>query len=809
MELPKKYKPNESEPKLQKFWEDNKIFAFNSEDTDREIYSIDTPPPTVSGKMHLGHAFSNSQQDFIARYKRMKGFNVLQPFGTDDNGLPTKLLIEKLKKVRAVDMNRDEFRKLCLDTINNELKPSYTNDWKRLGISCDFNVNYSTIDSHSRRISQKSFIDLYKKGREYRQEAPAMFCPKCRTAISQVECEDADIKSHFNDIIFKCENENLIIATTRPELLPACVAIFYHPKDEKYKKLKGKKAKVPLFDFEVPILEDIRADPEKGTGLVMCCTFGDQTDMEWQKAHKLPIKEAFGSDGKMTEISGKYKGMKILDARKEIIKDMKESKLLLKQENIVHSVNVHERCGTPVEYINSKQWFIKYLDLKEDLRKWGQEFKWHPSFMKNRYDNWVEGLAWDWCISRQIEFGIPFPVWYCKKCDEVILANEKDLPVDPEIDKCPVTECPECGCREFIPETDVINTWATSSLTPTLVKELFKGKPVYEKLVNSPMDLRPQAHDIITFWLFNTVVKSKLQFKIIPWKNAMISGWMLDPKGKKMSKSKGNVIELQMLVDKYGADALRYMAASCTLGEDLAFPEKDVVTGQKTVTKLWNASKFVIMNLGDKKPEQIAFNKLTNIDKWLMIKLNKVIENTTMHFENYHYFKAKHEVDNFFWNTFCDYYLEIVKDRFFNPDNYSKDEIASAKWTLYKTLFDINKMFSPIMPFITEEIYQLYFKNFEKESSIAFCNWPAYEKLKDLKDTSLESAGDLAIRVISAARKYKSENQMSLKEELAKATISCPNKEKELIAVVEKDIKATAKIKEIAFKEAKEFSVDF
>ena len=806
MELPKKYKHNESESKLQKFWEENKIFAFNPEDTDREIYSIDTPPPTVSGKMHLGHAFSNSQQDFIARYKRMKGFNVLQPFGTDDNGLPTKLLIEKLKKVRAVDMDRDEFRKLCLDTINNELKPSYTNDWKRLGISCDFNVNYSTIDPHCRKISQKSFIDLYKKGREYRQEAPAMFCPKCRTAISQVECEDAEIKSHFNDIVFKCEGQELIIATTRPELLPACVAIFYHPNDERYKKLKGKKAKVPLFNFEVPILEDIRAEPEKGTGLVMCCTFGDQTDMEWQKAHKLPIKDAFTNDGRMTEIAGKYKGMKMLDARKEIIKDMKEVKLLLKQEEIVHSVNVHERCGTPVEYINSKQWFIKYLDLKEEMRKWGREFNWHPTFMKNRYDNWVEGLAWDWCISRQIEFGIPFPVWYCKKCEEVILANENDLPVDPEIDKCPVTECPKCGSKEFIPETDVINTWATSSLTPTLVKELFKDKPIYKKLVNNPMDLRPQAHDIITFWLFNTVVKSELHYNRIPWKNAMISGWMLDPKGKKMSKSKGNVIEPQSLVEKYGADALRYMAASSTLGEDLAFPEKNIVTGQKTVTKLWNASKFVIMNLGEEKPKQVAFNKLINIDKWLMIKLNKVIKETTTHFENYHYFKAKQEVDNFFWNTFCDYYLEIVKDRFFNPDNYSKKEIQSANWTLYKALFDIHKMFSPIMPFITEEIYQLYFKKFEKQESIALCNWPEYEKLKD---NNLESAGDLAVKVISAARKYKSENQMSLKEEIAKATIHCTKQEKELIAVVEKDIKATAKIKDIAFKDAEEFDVVF
>ena len=805
MELPKKYKAEESELKWLRFWEDNKTFAFDADDTKKKLYVIDTPPATVSGKMHLGHAFSNSQQDFIARYKRMQGFNVLQPFGTDDNGLPTKLLIEKLKKVKAAKMNREEFRKLVLDTLEKELKPSYTNDWKRLGISCDFNVKYSTIDPHCRKISQKSFIDLYKQGREYRQEAPAMFCPKCKTAIAQVECEDRDIKSHFNDIIFKTENQDLIIATTRPELLPACVAVFFHPDDKRYQNLKGKKAKVPLFDFEVPILEDKRADPEKGTGIVMCCTFGDQTDMEWQKAHNLPIKEAIGAHGKMTEITGKYKGLDIEDARKAIIKDIKKEKLLVKQEKIIHAVNVHERCGTPIEFVFSKQWFIKYLDLKEKMLKWGQGFSWKPEHMKNRYDNWVNGLQWDWCISRQIEYGIAFPVWYCKKCDEVILADEKDLPVDPVEDKCPVSKCSKCGSTEFIPETDVINTWATSSLTPTIVKELFKDKPIYDKLINTPMDLRPQAHDIITFWLFNTVVKSELHFNMVPWKHAMISGWMLDPKGKKMSKSKGNVIEPQGLIKKYGADALRYMAASSTLGEDLAFPEKDVVTGQKTVTKLWNASKFVIMNLGEEKVKEVAFEKLSSIDKWLMLKLNKVIKNATQYWDNYQYFKAKFEVDNFFWNTFCDYYLEIVKDRFFNSENYSTEDVASAKWTLYKTLFDIHKMFAPIMPFITEEIYSLYFKKFEEKESIHICEWPADMKISE---EDIENAGDLAVKIIGAARKHKSENKLSLKEELTKITITCTAQEKKLLTLVLADIKSTAKIKDVEFNDG-EFAVKF
>ncbi|MBU1622980.1 MAG: class I tRNA ligase family protein, partial [Nanoarchaeota archaeon] len=342
MELPKRYNPQEAEPKWQKYWEEHKTYKFDPKDIN--IYSIDTPPPTVSGKMHMGHAFGNSQQDFIARYKRMQGFNVLQPFGTDYNGLPTQILIEKLKKVRAKEMPRKDFVKLCLETLEKELRPAYTADWKRLGISCDFDVKYTTINKHCTKISQKSFLELYEMGRAYRKEAPAIYCPKCKTAIAQVECEDKEIQSSFNDIIFKADGKDLIIATTRPELLPACVAVFYHPDDKRYQSLNGKMALVPLFNHEVPILPDERANPEKGTGIVMCCTFGDNTDVEWQKAHNLPIRTAISKEGKMTSLAGKYEGKKIKEARAEIIAELKENKLLTKEKPITHPVNVHERC---------------------------------------------------------------------------------------------------------------------------------------------------------------------------------------------------------------------------------------------------------------------------------------------------------------------------------------------------------------------------------------------------------------------------------------------------------------------------------
>src|SRR3989344_443385 len=658
MDFKKNYDPKIREREIMSYWEKEKIYKFNPNKKGK-IYSVDTPPPTVSGKMHVGHAFSFAQQDFFVRYHRMKGDNVFYPFGTDDNGLPTERLVEKMKNIKARDMPRDEFVKLCNETLDKEIRKKYIEDWKRIGISCDWSIFYSTINEHSRRIAQWSFLDLHKKGRMERRDAPGMWCPECQTGIAQVELKDKELDSTFNDIVFKVDNKNLVISTTRPELLPACVAVFYNPKDSRYAKLKGKKAKVPLFNFEVPILSDERADPEKGTGIVMCCTFGDQTDMEWQKAHKLPIKEAIGKDGRMTDISYKYKGLSVKQARREITEDLRKENLLLNQKPIKHIVNVHERCGTEIEIIKSKQWFVRYLDLKKDMLKWGNKLNWHPEFMKSRYDNWVKGLQWDWLVSNQRFFGVPFPVWYCATCGEVILAKEEQIPVDPMKDK-PTAKC-KCGSSDFIPEKDVLNTWFTSSMTPQIAIQLMP-KNLQKKLF--PMSVRPQAHDIITFWLFNTVVKSQLHYGKNPFNDVTISGFVT-LKGEKMSKSKGNIIEPQDVIEKYSSDSLRFWAAGSKLGDDMNYQEKDVVTGQKTVTKLWNASKFSAMHLEDYNGSKV---KLEVIDAWLLSRLQKVIKISTESFENYEYSKAKSEVENFFWNTFCDYYLEIVKDRLYNPD---------------------------------------------------------------------------------------------------------------------------------------------
>ncbi len=767
------YDPKEAEPRIQAFWEKGGIYKFDLK-SKKKIYSIDTPPPTVSGKMHIGHAYSYTQQDVIARFKRMQGFNVFYPFGTDDNGLPTERLIEKTKGVKAKDMDRNEFIKLCTNTLK-EILPGFVGDWKRIGISCDWGIYYSTIDEHSRRISQLSFLDLYGKNRVYRKDAPSMWCPECRTGVSQIEVHDKEMDSTFNDIVFKVGKENLVVATTRPELLPSCVAIFYHPNDDRYKKFKGKKAKVPLFDFEVPIMPDEKADPSKGTGIVMCCTFGDQTDMEWVKQHDLPIKLSIDEKGHMTDLSGKYKGLYVKKARKEIIEDLKKAGLLIKQQPIKHAVNVHERCDTEIEFIKSKQWFVKYLDLKKEFIRLGNELKWHPDFMKHRYFNWVEGLKWDWLISNQRPFGVTFPVWYCAKCDEVILAKEEQLPVDPISDKPPVSACLKCKSKEIVPERDILNTWFTSSLTPQIAVGLMP-KDIQKKLF--PMSMRPQAHEIISFWLFTTVVKSYLHENKLPWKDAMISGFVLDPLGEKMSKSKGNVVDPHTMIQKYSADALRFATCAAKLGEDVPFQEKELVAGQKLITKIWNATKFMSMHLKDKpaKPK-----KLHLFDSWILSKLNDVVKRSTEGIESYEYSKLKMELEIFFWHVFCDNYLEIVKDRLYN-EKRSKEDRESAKYALYHSTLSILKLLAPIMPHISEELYQKYFRAHEKIKSINTSEWPLAEKQS--VDTG---GGDLAVAVLGEVRHFKSKSGKSLK---APISLILENKNKKVLEPYLEDLKA-------------------
>jgi valyl-tRNA synthetase len=833
MELPKRYDPKESEPKWQKFWEKENIYQFNK-DSQAKIYSVDTPPPTVSGKMHLGHAFSYSQQDFVVRFQRMLGKNVFYPFGTDNNGLATERLIEKMKKVSAKKMDRGEFVKICLDTLKKELVPKYISDMKSIGISCDWDIFYTTIDPHCQKISQRSFIDLFKDKRVYKKKTPITICPLCSTAIAQVEMEDTQKNSTLNYIKAKLETgEYLIYATTRPELIYGCVGVSINEdgtyikakknneiwiiskealetfKDEwglvlkeeiKGKELVGKEVTLPITKAKIKVTHDPESKTEYGTGIVYYCTYGGFECVEWMQRHKgvEPI-HIMDISGKYNALSGKYEGMNSLEARKQVLIDLEEDSSLVKKEQISHVVNVHERCGTDIEYVATEQWFIQYLDLKEKFLKDGAKLNWYPLHMKQRLDNWIKGLKWDWCISRQRFFGVPFPVWYCKECGEVILPKEEDLPVDPLKDKPKIKECPKCKSTEFIPEKDILDTWATSSLTPRLAIELMP-KEIQKNLY--PMSLRPQAHDIITFWLFNTLVKSQLHYKVNPWADVMISGHALDPHGKKMSKSKGNVVEPQKTIEKYSADCLRFWAAGSKLGDDLPYMEKDLVTAQKFITKLWNASKFAIMHLEDYNGEKPK--KLEVVDKWILSKLGKIISTSTESFKKYEYSRTKADVENFFWHEFCDNYLEIVKDRLYNPDRRGKEQRLSAQYGLYQTILAILKMMAPIMPYITEEIYQLYFSKHENIKSIHISKWPTPEK-----PDKQEQIGELAVYAVQKARQAKSEQNLSLKSPLKNLFIEGKISEDEF-NLVKEDIIGATKTEKIEYKQLKKDSkIDF
>jgi len=782
------YDFKESERKILDFWEKEKIFKFDPKKK-AEVYGIDTPPPTVSGKMHIGHAFQYSQMDFIARYKRMAGYNLFYPFGTDDNGLPTERLVEKSKNVRAKDMPREEFIKICQDFLKEEL-PKFIQDWKNIGISCDFDLYYSTINEHCRRISQWSFLDLYKKDRIYQKKAPFMWCPECQTAISQYELKDKPEKSDFVYIKFQTSiGKPITIATTRPELMPACVAIHVHPDDSRYKKFINAKAKLPIFDREVEITTNEEVDMEFGSGAVYHCTFGDMDDAEWIEKMKIKPIEVMNKDGTLNEKAGKYSGMKSKEARKKITRELQEMGAVEKVEKIENSVKVHERCDTPIEILMTNQWFVKYLDLKNKMLEWGNKLNWHPEYMKHRYDNWANGLKWDWCISRQRFFGVPFPVWYCKKCNKVILAEEKDLPVDPLKDK-PTGKC-KCGSNEFIPEKDILDTWFTSSMTPRLAVEL-TDKETREKIF--PMSLRPQAHDIITFWLFNTVVKSNLHYGKNPFKDVLISGFV-KLEGEKMSKSKGNVIEPREVLEKYGADAMRYWASTSNLGEDLDYQEKDLLTGKKFITKIFNATNFVFMNLKEKIKEP---KELCETDRLFTTQMNEVIKKATDAFEKYEYSKAKQEAEHFFWKIFCDNYLEIIKRRVYNGN---KEEKESAFYTLYTCLLSILKMMAPFTPFVTEELYQTHFKKTENDKSIHISSWP--EEIKAKKEKNDVEKFEILINLIAKIRQAKSEAKKSVKAEII---LTLEDKEKQELKDILDDFKAVVNAREI---KTGKFNVEF
>jgi len=754
----------ENEKEIQEYWSKNKIYEFKY-DENKETYSVDTPPPTVSGSLHMGHIFSYTQAEILVRYKRIRGFNVYYPFGFDDNGLPTERLVEKETGKKAKDYTRSEFAKICHETAL-KYEEEFQDLWSNLGFSVDWNLKYETNNPLSQRISQRSFIELAKKGKAYQKEEPVLWCINCQTSIAQAELDSKESETTFNYIPFYVDGEIVEVATTRPEFLGGCRALLINPLDKRADKLAGKLAKVPLYEHLVPVILDEGAELEKGSGAVMCCTYGDTVDVEWAKKHNLDYIKVIESNGVISDDIKFIGGLYVTKARKQIIELLEENGLLLKQETITHNVNTHERCGTNVEIIPSKQWYVDVLTDKERYLKAADELNWYPTFMKNRYISWVENLKWDWCISRQRYYGVPFPVWYCKDCEKAHYAADEELPVNP-LEKDYVGTC-ECGSSSFIPEKDVMDTWATSSVTP-LINARWKEKDQKDFLI--PMTMRTQAHEIIRTWAFYTIVKSLYHTGELPWKDLMISGFVLAKKGEKLSKSKNNsASEPNTLIEKYGADAIRYWTAANKLGTDTSFSEDDIKSSNRFLTKLWNASKFILMQLEDydlSEPEHIL-----DVDKWLMNRFNQTQANFIKAMDKYEVGLARKEIDAFFWNDLCDNYLEIAKERLYQPKKHGEDASKSGKYTLYNILLGVLKIYSIFVPHEAEQIFLSYYKDKIDTLSVSLLELENKEFDKDIIEH-----GEKLKELVSYTRKYKTEKGLSMKAEIEELTLSVDEKD--------------------------------
>jgi valyl-tRNA synthetase len=790
--LPDRYNFHEAEPRLAQIWSDESLYAFPQEGTS-PIFTIDTPPPTVSGELHIGHCYSYTQIDVIARFQRMRGKRVFFPMGFDDNGLPTERFVEKTIQHKAQDMDLPTFIASCAQLIE-QTESRLEHLWNRLSLSVDWRYRYSTISPEAQRTSQWSFIQLYQAGRAYAQPAPTLWCPECQTAIAQAEVYDSLLPTLFSTLAFQLEDGSILpIATTRPELLPACVAIFVHPDDKRYARLVGSHARIASSTFspqafiEVPILVDDLVDPDKGSGAVMCCTFGDSTDVRWWWKHQLPLRIALGHNGCMTDLAGELAGLSSNQARQSILKLLAAQGSILDQQSIEHNVDFHERCDTPVEYRHTRQWFIRILDQKERFIEAGRQIQWRPEYMRSRYEHWVENLQWDWCISRQRFMGVPFPVWMCRACGEIKLARLEQLPIDPRI-TAPDEPC-VCGATDFVPEHDVMDTWATSSCSPFIIGRWTSDPAWFAQ--HFPASLRPQAHDIIRTWAFYTIVKSLYHTNTIPWETLMISGHVLSTRRNKISKSKAHgKIGPLALIEQESADALRYWATSVKAGQDTTFSSDILANGRRLVTKLWHACRFAERHLYDLTPEQFHAQPslLLPSDRWLLNRLAQTISEATNELEQGDYAATRAATERFFWSDLCDNYLELVKARLYSEPGSAR---LAAQWTLAQALLCVLKLFAPYLPFVTEELYQGLFRVHEGAISLHLSAWPIVQPT--WQDQQAEADGMLLLELLRQVRKYKAERGLSVGAELATLHIDAPPEARQFLIVATVDIKSATR----------------
>ncbi|GAA3973669.1 valine--tRNA ligase [Thermobifida alba] len=812
-------------------WDESGVYHFDRSKSREEIFSIDTPPPTVSGSLHIGHVFSYTHTDTVARFQRMNGKAVFYPMGWDDNGLPTERRVQNYYGVRCdpsipydpdftppakpdpkkqVPISRQNFIELC-ERLTVEDEKVFESIWRRLGLSVDWRYTYATIDDNSRAAAQRAFLRNLARGEAYMAEAPTLWDVTFRTAVAQAELEDRERPGAYHTITFHRDGADPVrIATTRPELLPACVALVAHPDDERYQSLFGTTVRTPVFGVEVPVVAHHLADPEKGTGIAMICTFGDVTDVTWWRELQLPTRPIIGWDGRIVaeapegldspagrEAYAKLAGATVHTARERVVELLRESgDLIGEPEKITHPVKFFEKGDKPLEIVTTRQWYIRNggrdPEVRDGLLARGRELVWHPEHMRTRFEHWVGGLNGDWLISRQRFFGVPFPVWYPlddegnPNYDAPILPEESQLPVDPS------SEAPRGYTEEqrgkpggFIGDPDVMDTWATSSLSPQIAGGWERDPDLFDRVF--PMDLRPQGQDIIRTWLFSTVVRSHFEHGSLPWSTAAISGWILDPDRKKMSKSKGNVVTPLAMLEKYSSDAVRYWAASGRLGTDTALDEGQMKVGRRLAIKILNASKFALSVAGENTAADPA--AVTEpLDRSMLAVLADVVADATAAFQDYDHTRALERTERFFWDL-CDDYLELVKARAYDAES---QEGASARAALLIALSVLHRLFAPFLPFVTEEVWSWW-----QEGSVHAAAWPSVEEFR-----AAAAAGDPAVltataEVLGIIRKTKSEAKLSMRAEVDRVTVR--GKQAEQARLCREDLAAAGRVTELAF----------
>ena len=819
-------------------WESEGTYRFDRSRPRGEVYSIDTPPPTVSGSLHVGHVFSFTHTDLIARFQRMRGKAVFYPMGWDDNGLPTERRVQNYFGVRCdpslpydpafevpppgkhpVAISRPNFIELCI-RLTQEDEKAFEQLWRYLGLSIDWSMTYATIGKSSQRVSQMMFLRLLKRGLAYQLEAPTLWDVDFKTAVAQAELQDREQPGASHRVTFhKPDGGTVEIETTRPELLPACVALVAHPDDPRYRPLIGTDVVTPVFGVRVPVKAHALAEPEKGTGIAMICTFGDITDVTWWRELKLPVRAVIQANGTLGSVRWGAPGWESVDhARAQAAYDQmaglsakkaqpvavnllrQSGDLIGEPRPVTHSVKFYENGDRPLEIVTSRQWFIKTIEFRDELLARGRELQWHPAYMRTRYESWVNGLNGDWCVSRQRFFGVPFPVWYPVHGDGTtdyanpILPDESRLPMDPSTDVPEGYDTSQRGRPGgFIGDPDIMDTWATSSVTPQIVTGWQRDDDLQSRTF--PMDLRPQAHDIIRTWLFSTVLRSHLECSSLPWVHAAISGFVLDPDRKKMSKSKGNVVTPLALLHEHGADGVRYWAARGGPGVDTTFDAGQMKVGRRLAIKLLNASKFALST------GTTTGNITHPVDRGLLTELAALVDFATTALEEYEYTRALDRTEAFFW-SFCDNYLELVKSRRYGDQG--EEAAQSANATIQAALSVMVRLLAPYLPFVTEEVW-----SWAHEESVHRAAWPSSADVAGVAATDPDAATTLktAFDVLAEIRRAKSEAKRPLKAPIVRASIRDTQERLDRLKPALADLRAAAFVDDVVLDPSDSFSV--